>query len=63
MRTTLNLDPEVYRQAAKATGVEEKTKLIHLGLKALIQESARKRLASLYGRIRKASAPSRRRWE
>ncbi|OGQ04457.1 MAG: antitoxin [Deltaproteobacteria bacterium RIFCSPLOWO2_01_44_7] len=61
MRTTLNMDDKLYEEAAKATGVTEKTQLIHMGLKALIQDAAYKRLAKLHGAIPQAKAPRRRR--
>ncbi|OGQ07014.1 MAG: hypothetical protein A3G32_07405 [Deltaproteobacteria bacterium RIFCSPLOWO2_12_FULL_40_28] len=60
MRTTLNLSNDLYQEASQATGVAEKTKLIHLGLEALIRETASRRLARLYGSVKKAKAPSRR---
>lgn len=60
MRTTLNLDPELLQEAIKVTGVAEKTRVIHLGLRALLQEAARQRLARLRGTVRKASGPKRR---
>lgn len=61
MRTTLIMDDSLYHEAVKATGVNQKTQLIHLGLKALIQEAARKRLSRLYGAVPNAKAPRRRR--
>ena len=61
MRTTLALNEGLYHEAAKATGVQEKTRLIHLGWEALIREAAAKRLAGLYGAFHKAKAPRRRR--
>jgi Arc/MetJ family transcription regulator len=61
MRTTLNLDDELIRSAAQATGVEEKTALIHLGLRALLEKTARERLIRLGGSNGKASAGRRRR--
>ncbi|MBI5299190.1 MAG: type II toxin-antitoxin system VapB family antitoxin [Deltaproteobacteria bacterium] len=61
MRTTLNLDEALYREAVEATGVEEKTRLIHMGLKALIQGAAYKRVAQLFGKIPEAKLPRRRR--
>ena len=61
MRTTLNLDDELVRDAASATGVKEKTALIHLGLRALVEKSARERLIKLGGADRTAAAPRRRR--
>ena len=60
MRTTLILKEDLYREAVKATGVEEKTKLIHMGLEALIRNAAIQRLVNLRGKIKNAWAPSRR---
>jgi Arc/MetJ family transcription regulator len=61
MRTTLNLDEELIRAASAATGVREKTALIHLGLRALVEKAARERLARLGGTDRGAVAGRRRR--
>jgi len=63
MRTTLNLKDDLYHEAVKATGVEEKTKLIHMGLQALLREAAAKRLAGFYGKVQKASVAPRRRFQ
>ena len=60
MRTTLNLDEEVYKKASEITGVKEKTALIHLGLKTLIAREAARRLAKLGG-TQKQLKPVRRR--
>lgn len=60
MRTTLNIQDDLYREAVKATGVEEKTKLLHLGLQALVRQEASRRLAKLFGTIKNAKAPPRR---
>ena len=49
MRTTLNIDDSVLRQAAKLTGVKEKTSLVRLGLEALISRESGRRLAELGG--------------
>ena len=49
MRTTLNLDDDKLREAMRATGIEEKTALIHQGLDALIAREASRRLAALGG--------------
>lgn len=49
MRTTLNIDDELVRRAARLTGVQEKTLLVRLGLEALISREAAKRLAKLGG--------------
>jgi Arc/MetJ family transcription regulator len=49
MRTTLNLDEELLRQAQEYTGIQEKTALIHAALRDLISREASKRLAALGG--------------
>jgi Arc/MetJ family transcription regulator len=49
MRTTLNLDEELLRQAQEYTGIQEKTALIHAALRDLISREAGKRLAALGG--------------
>ena len=61
MRTTINLDEELLEQAHRLTGVEERTALIHEGLRALIARESARRLARLGGSDRKAKAPPRRR--
>jgi Arc/MetJ family transcription regulator len=45
MRTTLNLDDTLLEQAGKLTGLEERTALIHEGLRALIARESARRLA------------------
>jgi Arc/MetJ family transcription regulator len=49
MRTTLNIDDELYAQAVELTGVQVKTALMREGLKALIERESVKRLAMLGG--------------
>jgi Arc/MetJ family transcription regulator len=61
MRTTLNLDEELVAKAQNYTGISEKTRLIHLGLEALIQREAALRLAMLGGTAPNAKAGRRRR--
>ena len=61
MRTTLDLDEALVSEALRASGVSTKTAVVELGLKALIAEAARKRLAAFAGRIPGAKAPPRRR--
>jgi Arc/MetJ family transcription regulator len=61
MRTTINLDDELVAKAQGYTGVREKTRLIHLGLEALIQREAALRLAALGGTAPGAKAGRRRR--
>lgn len=49
MRTTLNIDDQLYEEAVRLTGVKEKTALLRESLKALIQRESAKRLAKLGG--------------
>ena len=41
MRTTINLDEQLIREAQRLTGTQERTALIHDGLRALIAVRAR----------------------
>ena len=49
MRTTLNLDDELIAEALQLSGLDEKTAVIHEGLKALIAREKARRLARLGG--------------
>ncbi|MAE69283.1 MAG: DUF2191 domain-containing protein [Gemmatimonadetes bacterium] len=49
MRTTLNIDDQLLSEAARLTGVSEKTALVRRGLEALIALESARRLASLGG--------------
>lgn len=49
MRTTLNIDDDLIKKASVLTGINEKTSLVKLGLKALIAQESAKRLAKLGG--------------
>lgn len=49
MRTTLNIDDDLVREAARLTGVNEKTTLVRMGLEALIARESARRLAHLGG--------------
>jgi Arc/MetJ family transcription regulator len=49
MRTTITLDDELLARARDVTGVEERSTLIHDGLRALIEREAARRLAALEG--------------
>jgi Arc/MetJ family transcription regulator len=60
MRTTLNIDDKMLSEAARLTGVHEKTSLVRQGLEALIARESAKRLASLGG-TQKRLRPIRRR--
>ena len=49
MRTTLNIDDDLYAKAVELTGIHEKTALLREGLKALIERESALRLALLGG--------------
>ncbi len=61
MRTTLNINEDLFSEAAALTGIDEKTKLISLGLEALIARESAKRLAKLGGSEKKLKNVPRRR--
>jgi Arc/MetJ family transcription regulator len=61
MRTTLNIDDALVAKARKLTGIEERTALIHEGLKALIARESARRLAKLGGSEPKLADVPRRR--
>jgi Arc/MetJ family transcription regulator len=61
MRTTLNIDDALLSQAAKLTGVSEKTSLVRMGLEALIARESARRLARLGGSEKRLSRIRRRR--
>ncbi len=49
MRTTINLDDELLKEAQRITGMKGRTALIHEGLRALIERESARRLARLGG--------------
>jgi Arc/MetJ family transcription regulator len=61
MRTTMNLDDALVERARELTGIEEKTALVHEGLRALIAREAARRLAALGGSVPDLDLPARRR--
>ena len=61
MRTTLNIDDELVREAAKLTGIREKTALVRLGLEALISLESARRLGRLGGTEKQLKPTPRRR--
>jgi Arc/MetJ family transcription regulator len=61
MRTTLNIDDKLLKKASKLTGIDEKTSLVRLGLKALIAQQSAKRLAKLGGTEKNLQRIARRR--
>ena len=60
MRTTINIDDGLLAAARSYTGEREKTKLVRMGLEALIQREAARRLIALGGTDPKAAAGRRR---
>ncbi|NOS87819.1 MAG: type II toxin-antitoxin system VapB family antitoxin [Methylococcaceae bacterium] len=60
MRTTLNIDNELYAKAVELTGINEKTALLREGLKALIERESARRLAILGGSEPELAAMPRR---
>ena len=60
-RTTLILNSELIERAKELTGINEKTELVHAGLKALIARESAARLAAMGGTHRKLRPIPRRR--
>lgn len=61
MRTTLNLDDTLLEEARRISGIEERTALLHEGLRALIARESARRLARLGGSEPKLAVIPRRR--
>ncbi|HEY6218498.1 MAG TPA: type II toxin-antitoxin system VapB family antitoxin [Gemmatimonadaceae bacterium] len=61
MRTTLNLDDALLEKASRLTGIDERTALIHEGLRELIARESARRLAKLAGSERHVTGIPRRR--
>jgi Arc/MetJ family transcription regulator len=49
VRTTMNLDDELVARAQELTGIKERNTLVRMGLEALVQREAGRRLAKLGG--------------
>ena len=49
MRTTINIDDDLFKDARRLTGIDQKTELVRMGLKSLIAREAGRRLALLGG--------------
>ena len=60
MRTTLNIDDATFDRASKLTGIKEKTRLLHEGLKSMIERESARRLAKLAGSSAKVESIPRR---
>lgn len=61
MRTTLNIEDELLTKAGKLAGTREKTALVRMGLEALIEREAARRLAAMGGAMPKLSTAPRHR--
>jgi Arc/MetJ family transcription regulator len=61
MRTTIIFDDELLARARAITGIDEKTALVHAGLRALISREAGRRLAALGGSEKSVEPVPRRR--
>lgn len=61
MRTTLNIDDALLAEATRLTGIEERTALIHEGLRVLIARESARRLAKLGASEPRLTAIPRRR--
>jgi Arc/MetJ family transcription regulator len=49
VRTTINIDEELLEKATKLAGPQDRTAVLHEGLRALIQRESARRLARLGG--------------
>lgn len=64
MRTTVTVDDTLLKTAEEYTGVKERATLVRLGLEALVQREAARRLARMGGHDPDASAaPRKRPWD
>ncbi|MGD0836371.1 MAG: type II toxin-antitoxin system VapB family antitoxin [Polyangia bacterium] len=61
MRTTVDLDEDLVRDALAASGARTKTQVLELGLKAVIERQAKRRLIALRGQLAIGQPPRRRR--
>lgn len=61
MRTTVTLDDRLLEEASEATGVKERTQLLHDGLRALIARENARAIIALRGTEPDAWIPERRR--
>jgi Arc/MetJ family transcription regulator len=61
MRTTLVMDDALFEEARRESGEKTKTAVVERGLRLIVEEAARRRLAALGGKIPDAGAAPRRR--
>ncbi len=61
MRTTINIDDDLLREAQRLSGLREKTALVHAGLEAVIARESARHLALLGGSDKSLKSVPRRR--
>jgi Arc/MetJ family transcription regulator len=61
MKTTMNIDDALLAEAQELSRIDEKTAVVHAGLRALIARESARRLAALGGSEPGARATPRRR--
>jgi Arc/MetJ family transcription regulator len=61
MRTTVTLDDKLLAEASEASGITERSVLLHEGLKLIVQREAARRLIALGGSAPDLKLPPRRR--
>ena len=61
MRTTIAIEDELFAKAQKYAGVTEKSAVVRMALKALVEREAARRLARMGGTQPDAKVPPRRR--
>ena len=61
MRTTVTPDDELLARTTEALGIQERSVVLHEGLKLIVQREAARRLALLGGSDPSATVPPRRR--
>jgi Arc/MetJ family transcription regulator len=59
MRTTLNIEDDLIIEAGNLLGIHEKSTLVQLGLKALIEREAARKLAQTGGSVPRLKVPAR----
>ena len=61
MRTTVDLNSQLLKQASDASGISKKTELLEEGLRRILRDAAAERIASLGGAFPGLALPRRRR--
>jgi Arc/MetJ family transcription regulator len=61
MRTTVNIDENLMREALRQTGLKSKTDVLELALRVLLEREARRKLKALYGQLPQLQEVRRRR--